>query len=169
VDRETPDVAALVARLRALEDERAITRVILRYGPAADAGAVEAAAGLWLDDGVYDWNADAAPLTGRDTIARMLEGRAHQQLIGGGAAHFAGPPLVEVDGDRATALNYTMVLRNDGDRFVLWRASAVRWDLERTADGWAIRRRTNRLLDATGAGRELFADVMRVMAGTEDP
>jgi hypothetical protein len=47
-------------------------------------------------------------------------------------------------------------MRRERDRFYLWRVSAVRWDLARTDEGWRVSRRTNRLLDETGAGRELF-------------
>jgi hypothetical protein len=93
----------------------------------------------------------------------MLRGDAHQNVIGGGAAHFAGPPWIELDGDRATALTYSMVLRRDSDtgRFFLWRLSAAHWELQRTDDAWRVQRRTHRLLDDTGAGRELFSDVLR--------
>jgi hypothetical protein len=47
-------------------------------------------------------------------------------------------------------------MRREEQRFYLWRVSAVRWDLERSADSWRVRRRTNRLLDETGAGSQLF-------------
>ena len=88
----------------------------------------------------------------------MLQGDGHQGLIAHGVAHFAGPLLLEVDGDRATALNYSLIMRREDDRFYLWRVSAVRWDVERANGSWRVRRRTNRLLDSTGAGRHLFAD-----------
>ena len=91
----------------------------------------------------------------------MLQGSGHQGLIAEGAAHFAGPPMVEVDGDRATALNYTLVMRREEGRYYLWRVSAVRWDLERHGSSWRIRRRTNRLLDESGGGLRLFRDQMQ--------
>jgi FAD/FMN-containing dehydrogenase len=149
------------ARLRRLEDESAIQRLIMSYGPAADAGLTSAAASVWLDDGVYDWDADGSPHVGRAAVDEMLQGDGHQGLIANGVAHFAGPLLVEVAGDRATAVNYSLIMRREDDRFFLWRVSAVRWDLERTDSSWKVRRRTNRLLDATGAGRRLFDDTMR--------
>ena len=52
-------------------------------------------------------------------------------------------------------------MRREGDRFFLWRVSAVRWDVERVDARWRIRRRTNRLLDETGGGRGLFGDTLR--------
>src|SRR5262249_15617696 len=47
-------VAALARRVRALEDELAIHKVIARYGPAVDAGDGAGAAAVFTDDGVYD-------------------------------------------------------------------------------------------------------------------
>ena len=162
-------LAELDARIRQIEDELAIRRVILAYGPAADAGMAERAASIWLDEGIYDWDTQQTPHEGRAAVAAMLQSDAHRNVIGGGAAHFAGPPLIELDGDRATALSYSMVLRRDSDtgRFYLWRLSAAHWELERVHDGWRVRRRTHRLLDDTGSGRDLFGDVLREHFGEE--
>jgi len=110
MDRD--ELAELKVRLRRLE-ESAINRLIMSYGPAADAG-----------------------LT---TVAGQL---------------------CSSDGDSATALNYSLIMRREGDRFYLWRVSAVRWDLTRLESGWRVRRRTNRLLDETGVGRQLFGDAL---------
>jgi hypothetical protein len=167
LDETAGQLAELAARVRRVEDELAIRRVILSYGPAADAGMAARAASIWLDDGVYDWDAAQSPHAGRAAVEAMLEGDAHHRVIGGGAAHFAGPPLIDVEGDRAIALSYSLVLRRDegSGRFFLWRVSAARWDLERVDDDWRVRRRTHRLLDDTGAGRGLFGDTLR---GLED-
>jgi hypothetical protein len=162
---ESQVVDELQARLERVEDELAIRRVILSYGPAADAGRAALAASLWIDDGVYDWDGNGEPHEGSPAVERMLQGEAHQRLIAAGAAHFAGPPLIDVDGDRATALNYSLVMRREERRFVLWRVSAVRWDLERTGSGWRVRRRTNRLLDDSGDGRALFGDTLEALFG----
>jgi hypothetical protein len=153
----------LSVRLRRVEDELAIRRVILSYGPAADAGLATLAASAWLEDGEYDWDAGGSPFEGRAGVQAMLEGEVHQGLIGKGAAHFAGPPLIDIDGDRATALNYSLVLRRDAEarRFYLWRVGAARWDLERDGTSWRVRRRANRLLDESGVGRVLFGDTLR--------
>ena len=72
----------------------------------------------------------------------------------------AGPVLVDIDGDQATALHYSLIMRHEDGRFYVWRVSAARWDLERTGAGWAVRRRTNRLLDDAGEGLELFKAAM---------
>ncbi len=155
----------LEARLRRIEDHLAIRRVILTYGPSADAGMAPLAASLWREDGTYDWDAAGAPHEGRSEVEAMLSGETHLGLIGAGGAHFAGPPLIDLDGDSATALTYSLIMRREAEtgRFYLWRVSAARWDLERVGEHWRIRCRTNRLLDDTGVGRDLFGDTLAEM------
>jgi SnoaL-like domain len=159
----TEHSVTLETRLRAVEDELAIRRLILSYGPAADAGLTALAASVWAPDGVYDWDAAGAPYQGRDAVDAMLQSDQHQGLIRAGVAHTAGPPLIDLDGDTATALTYSLIMRREeeGGRYYLWRVSAARWDLARDGDGWAVRRRTNRLLDDTGGGRELLGAALR--------
>lgn len=153
-------VEGLQARVARLEDESAITRLIMSYGPAADAGLTAFAGTLWLEDGAYDWDADATPLQGGAAVDAMLQSDAHQGLIAHGVAHFAGPLLIDLDGDEAVALNYSLIMRRDEDRFFLWRVSAVRWEVARADSGWRVRKRTNRLLDASGGGRRLFGGTL---------
>jgi hypothetical protein len=155
--------ASLESRLSRLEDESAIKRLVMAYGPAADAGLSGFAAGLWLEDGEYDWDADGVPHRGSTSVDSMLQSGAHRQLMSEGVAHFGGPLLIEIDGDRATAVNYSLVMRRDEQRFYLWRVSAVRWDLERCDSTWRVQRRTNRLLDETGNGRRLFGAALSEM------
>jgi len=156
-----PDPTDLETRLRRLEDESAIRRLLLSYGPAADAGMAGFAADLWLEDGEYDWDAAAEPHHGSGAVDAMLRSSQHRALMAEGVAHFGGSLLVQVDGDRATAVGYSLIMRREGQRFYLWRVSAVRWDLERSVDSWRVRRRTNRLLDETGAGSQLFGAALQ--------
>ena len=154
------DSTDLDARIRRLEDESAIQRPVMSYGPAADAGRSSFAAALWLHDGEYDRDANGEPRRGSEAIDSMLQTDAHRQLMAEGVAHFGGPLLIDVDDDRATAVNYSLIMRRDEQRFYLWPVSAVRWDLDRCGSTWRVRRRTNRLLDETGAGRELFGTAL---------
>lgn len=151
----------LQIRLSLLEDTAAITQLILSYGPSADAGLASFAGQLWLEDGTYDWDAAGEAHQGRAGVEAMLKSDGHRGLMARGVAHFGGPPVIDVDGDRATALNYSLIMRNEGDRFYLWRVSGVRWDLERVDSRWRVRCRTNRLLDASGRGSRMFHDALQ--------
>ena len=56
-------LADLEKRLKHIEDERAVERLIASYGPLVDAGEADATAELWALDGSYDvegWH-DARP------------------------------------------------------------------------------------------------------------
>jgi ketosteroid isomerase-like protein len=155
VDDVTALVAELAERVRALEDELAIRRVIAAYGPAVDGGDAAAAAALWTKDAVYDM--DVGTLDGAEGIAEMVVGAGHQEIILGGSAHNIGPALVEITGDTAAAITYSQLFRGDGDGgFFIWRVAANRWDLDRTPDGWRIRRRFTRLLDGRADAREIL-------------
>ena len=109
------DGPSLEARLCLLEDELAIRRLLLTYGPAADAGMAELASSVWSDGGLYDWDAVGEPHVGRAAVDAMLRTDGHLGLIGRGAAHFAGPPLISLDGDKATALTYSLIMLRDTD------------------------------------------------------
>ena len=92
-------LAALEHRLKLLEDERAIARLIASYGPLVDAGEAEAVASLWALDGSYDvgdW-----VMSSRAEVDAMVKSDAHQGLMARGCCHFFGPPVVTVDGDTA--------------------------------------------------------------------
>jgi hypothetical protein len=151
------ELAKLEARLRRVEDELEIVRLLAAYGPAVDSGSSRVAAELWSDAGVYDIGGVARP-AGHDELAAVYDGPQHQEIIGGGAAHLTGPPVVTVDGDRASAVAHSFVFRKDGDHFLLWRAAANRWTFTRTPAGWRIDERYNRPLDGSAEAR----DVLRV-------
>ena len=138
----------LTRRMRVLEDELAIHRLIVRYGLAVDAGDGEAAAATFADDGVYD--VDVGVMRGRTQVAAMVRGERHQAMVGR-CAHQIGPAVVEVDGDRATAVGYSRVyLVTDGD-IDIYRVSTNRWRLERRGAGWVVVERVTRLLGHTEA------------------
>jgi uncharacterized protein (TIGR02246 family) len=133
----------LARRVQALEDELAIHRLIVRYGLAVDVGDADAAAATFAPDGIYD--VDVGVMRGREAVAAMVRGDRHQAMIGR-CAHQIGPAVVEVDGDRATAVGYSRVyLANEGGVDV-YRVSTNRWRLERRGGAWAIVHRATRVL-----------------------
>lgn len=148
--------AALAHRIAALEDRESIRDLIARYGPLADAGDCAGAAALWSEDGIYEVGG-FGEYRGRAAIQALLEGESHQQLIHGGAAHVLSPPVIELDGDRAVARTYSLVFRKVGESWEAHRAAANQWHLARTAEGWRVTRRINRLLDGDAAARALIA------------
>ena len=104
----------------------------------------------------------------------MTKTPAHQAAIAGGLAHFAGLPRIDLDGDRAVVTSYLQILTphptaephevpNHGvsNGFRIHRVAANRWELERTAGGWKIRRRTVRTIDGTEPPREILRGALR--------
>ncbi|WP_240334422.1 nuclear transport factor 2 family protein [Sphingobium estronivorans] len=146
----------LATRMAALEDREAIRDLIARYGPLADGGDCAGAASLWTEDGIYEVGGFGS-YQGRAAIQALLEGESHQGLIHGGAAHVLSPPVIDLDGDRATARSYSVVFRKAGDSWEAHRASANLWQLVRTHEGWKVAQRVNRLLDGSADARALIS------------
>jgi uncharacterized protein (TIGR02246 family) len=152
-------LAALEARLRQLEDERDIARLMASYGPLVDSGAAEEVAALWEPDGVYD--IDEVYLAGREQIRAMVRSSAHQGWIRGGCAHVVGPPHITVDGDEAVAVCHSLMVVHEEGRYVVRRATANHWRLRRGETGWQVTTRTNRILDGRPESPELLATGVR--------
>lgn len=136
-------IAALEARLRAVEDELAIHKLIVRYGLAVDTGDAERTAAVFAEEAVYD--ADVRLMRGRGEVADMVRSARHQEMVGC-CAHQIGPAVVTLEGDRATALGYSRVYLKGADGIAIYRVSFNRWELERRAERWIIVRRLTRLL-----------------------
>jgi hypothetical protein len=133
----------LTRRVEALEDELAVHRVLVRYGLAVDAGDGDAAAATFTAAGVYD--VDVGVMRGRAAVAAMVAGERHQAMVGR-CAHQIGPAVVEVHGDRASAVGYSRVYLANTAGVGVYRVSTNRWELVRGPDGWAVERRITRLL-----------------------
>lgn len=142
-------------RLTALEDREAIRNLIASYGPLADSGNAEAVAALWTEDGSYAVGG-MAEAKGRAAIAALIDGDTHRALMAAGCAHLLGPVAIDIDGDRAVARGHSVVFRNGPSAVEVWRVSANRWELVRTAGGWGVERRVNAPLDGSEAARALF-------------
>lgn len=155
---------ALERRLRLVEDQLAVTQVVLAYGPSVDSGSADAVAGLWTEDGSYEFQPDVPALAGRDELADMVRSVPHQAHLHRGCAHVLTAPHVHVDGDTAIATCYSLMhhfVPSTGI-FQVSRVSSNRWDLKRTAEGWRVVTRTNRLLDGSADARELFAGTVAI-------
>ena len=143
-------------RLQRLEDIDAIRALIARYGPLADAGISKELAALWTEDGTYEVG-NFGTAKGREEIAALIDSETHRGLMAQGCAHILPSPSITLNGDRATATGYSIVLRKVGDAWEAWRVSANRWELERQSDGeWLAAKRINQLLDGSEAARALL-------------
>lgn len=166
-EHEMSDIDDLAARLRRLEDERDIARLIASYGPAVDAGDADGAAGLWASDGVYD--VDDWRMEGRADVHAMVGSSAHRQLVAKGCCHFLGPCVVTVSGDSAVAVCESVVLVRDGTEkkgYQVWRCTANHFALRRVDGQWRIGTRTSRVLDGNP---EAHALLTKGLAGSAHP
>lgn len=152
------DLETLAARLQALEDREAVREVIARYGPLADRGDAQALAALWEEDGTYEV-VGFATARGRAEIAALIDAPYHRELMADGCAHVLGPVSVTVEGDSATAVGHSVVLRHHEGTFSVFRVSANCWTLRRDADDgqWRVQHRANALLDGAEAARVLLS------------
>lgn len=147
-------LAALEARLQALEDELEIAALVASYGPLVDAGEAGLVAELWTEDGVYD--VDEMFMGSRTEIDAMVRSAAHQGLLARGCSHFLGPAHVVVAGDRAVAVCESVLLVRHEGRVMVARIGANRWELVRTPQGWRTTLRTTRGLDGSAEARALL-------------
>jgi hypothetical protein len=149
-------------RLRALEDRAEIAALIARYGPAADALDDATITALWTDGGTYAIG--EVTLTNSDrahagTIGALVDFAEHRGLVAAGCGHLLTPPDIRLAGYRATAVNHSVVLVHCDEGWQVARLSANRWEFRRTAEGWRVESRVNRLLDGDPAARELLGPV----------
>jgi ketosteroid isomerase-like protein len=150
-----PDrLAALEERLRSVEDQLAILKLINSWGPAVDTGDSAGAASLWTEDGILE--SDLSYLVGPPAVAAMVEGEGQQALIRQGSAHVPAFPVIAVDGDEATATGYTCVYRHTTQGYEVWRVSANHWVLRRGPEGWRVARRTTQVIDGGPKAQKLL-------------
>ncbi|MCF8610433.1 nuclear transport factor 2 family protein [Gordonia sp. HY285] len=150
-------IAELATRVAYLEDRQTITDLVAAYGPAIDAGCADAVAEIWTSDGVYD--VDTGVMRGHAEISAMVRGGMHQGFVQKGCAHIVEPGRVRIDGDTAVATGKSMLVVHGDDGFSVLRATANRWELIRTEEGWKCARRVGRVLDGRPEARELLASV----------
>ena len=156
-------VAALEARLQAAEDHLEILNLLNCYGPLVDSGSGPEAADLWIEGGTYTFtkpDRSDGKLASPDGLIGMHASEGHMGLVNTGCAHLTATPRITVDGDRATALGYSLVVLREGDRWFLWRAAVNEWKLVRTAKGWKIEDRFNRPLDGAPDSHEVMRRVI---------
>lgn len=145
---------ALESRLKATEDELAIIRLVASYGPLVDCGSTDLAPALFAENGVYD--VSYGRMSGPDAFSQLLKGAEHQRLLESGIAHVMGLPWVRVEHDNAVAINSTQLYLKDEQGYSIFRVAQNLWKLSRTAEGWKVVERINRLIGNDGEARALL-------------
>jgi hypothetical protein len=159
-------------RIRAIEDRLEIYNLIASHPPSADTGAGYFTRTIYTEDGVIDLGGGKGA-TGNEAIGAISETQGHKAAIAGGLAHFAGLPHIALNGDTAVVTSYLQILTphptaephevpNHGvtKGFRIHRVGANRWELERTAAGWKVKRRTLRPLDGSDPAREILRQAL---------
>ena len=141
-------------RLQHAEDRLAIFQLMAGYGPQVDGNCQRDAANVWTEDGVYEL--DQKRFEGRATIVHMLENDQSRELVDSGSAHVISLPHITVDGDTAVATCTSRLYRYDGGDFRVLRATANRWELVRTPQGWRVKCRVNKTLNGSQESQALF-------------
>lgn len=142
-------------RLRVVEDRASIADLIAQYGPIVDSGEGKHLRNLWSAEGTYRVGEEYVFTA--EELSALTELSAHQEYLTRGCAHFLSAPTIEVRGDEAVAVNYSVVLMREGESWVADRVSANRWNLQRTTGGWRVIDRSNALLDGGQRAREILA------------
>lgn len=153
-------LAAMESRLAQVEDQLALYQSVSAYGPAVDSLQSAMAAELWTEDGVYDIGDPRFDASGREAIQALFEADYHRHLVAQGCAHAMTLPHIRIAGDRALGLGYHRLFTHTDEGYQLFRLSVSRWEWQRTAQGWRTTRRVHRLLDESGAGRELLRQTL---------
>jgi ketosteroid isomerase-like protein len=152
-------LAVLEARLRRLEDEEQIRQLICRWGPACDTGLADEATAIWSDDAVLI--SDMSRLEGPGDVTAMIESEGQQSLIRQGCAHVQGVPLIRLDGDVASAVNYSQVFLHTDPGYEVWRVSANQWKFRRSGDGWLVTSREAMVIDGGPAAKDILVRAYR--------
>jgi hypothetical protein len=134
------DVNALGARLRILEDERAILQTMHRYGHAMDYGPDTEFVSCFVVDGVWDvrMRRSKAGFTcrGHDEIAASLAAQVSVRAPALYAKHIVVDPRIALDGNNANVVSYFLRVEpgHDGPTRIV--ASGRYLDqMERSRDG----------------------------------
>jgi len=139
-------VSALTARLRVLEDERAVLQTLYAYGHAIDYGHEDDWVGCFTDDGVFDVRMRKDPeisfrAAGRDELAAFIS--QHTRAPSTYHKHVLVEPRIVVDGNSSTVESYFMkVDAQDDARSQIVAIGRYRDRLQRGGDGrWRFQER----------------------------
>ena len=143
--------AALEARLKTLEDKQEITQLLAMHPLAIDSGEGDFWMSNWTKDLVMDLTLDPEAHSGHyegvygwDTMLEEIKGPELAASRKAGLMHLNTPPSIKLDGDKATATNYTELIMAQGKGLRIQVVLANRWELVRQNGRWMIGKRTMR-------------------------
>ena len=144
VAAQAPSPASLETRLRRIEDEKAIERVLLEYGRTLDARDFAAYAALFAADGV--WKGAQGAYQGPREIQTQMEkifSDAAADIPKGQNFHVMSDFVIDVRGDRATARSKFIFYKLDGRKPVAEVAGRYEDVLIRVGGAWKFLSRTS--------------------------
>ena len=136
------DESSLLARVARLEDLAEIQRLFYDYRRHLDARDLHAYSRLFCEDG--EWSGRTGSAVGPDAIQAMLEANLSPNPPAPGATswHIVSNPLIDLDGDRATAsTTWALIRRGEGDAPALVLLGHYDDVLEREGGRWRFKRR----------------------------
>jgi hypothetical protein len=156
--------ATLEERLQAVEDQLCILNLLAASAFSSDVPSPSFWKTMYDGHAVMDRGEGEEELKGVDNLVAILNSAHHMAAVNSGMAHVAAPPHIRVDGDRAVATGYLQILipNPEGPEvglgqypaakgLLVWRLTANRWELERTAQGWRVTKRSIRMAPAPNA------------------
>jgi uncharacterized protein (TIGR02246 family) len=139
------DVASLEQRLRKVEDQLAIQRVLVEYSARQDAKDYAGYAALFARDG--EWVNGRNVYKGREAILKMLVdlyGTPPAGYVNTESFHISSNPQIEVQGDRATARSrHLLVMRGANGEPTPMLAGRYEDEFIREDGQWKILRRVD--------------------------
>jgi hypothetical protein len=166
----TDRIDALEARVRELEDERALRDLLTSYSFGADVFRGPQWVALFAADGAYDLGsvnvagAFSGRFTGSDELLGLITGPG--MPAAGRAQHFHGPMTFDIEGDAATAESYSITYQlDDRNTAQVYCLGFNRWTFRREDGRWRIVERHRREL-GSGAESDVIGPIdNRVMPG----
>jgi hypothetical protein len=134
--------ASLLARVQRLEDLAEIERLFYDYRRHLDARDMYAYSRLFCTDG--EWTGRTGSAVGPDAIQAMLEANLSPNPPAPGAStwHIMANPIIDLDGDRATAsTTWAVIRRGEGDAPEVALLGHYDDELAREHGHWRFKRR----------------------------
>jgi hypothetical protein len=166
------NMSALEARLTALEDRLRILDILAGSAHSSDVASQDYWTKMFTEDAVMDRGEARPNDIGRTAIVAIVGATEQQTAIEAGMTHLAMLPTITIEGDRARATGYLLVVVPDGNAsrvelpgkgtspgLSIYQLTVNRWDLVRTQTGWKVTRRVVRPIAAHDARQILAAGI----------